>query len=103
VAADNKAARVAAGADKKKNGKEKSLAEKMDIKGNKKGLVLVAVLWVTVVLMVLVALLGRKSLLDTKVCLATTEGVRCYSRTQEKVITFWIFGAIMMKTLMIFC
>jgi type II secretory pathway component PulK len=46
-------------------------------KGNNKGLVLVAVLWVVVVLMVLVAVLGRKSRLDTKVCLARTEAVRC--------------------------
>jgi len=45
--------------------------------GNNKGLVLVAVLWVVVVLMVLVAVLGRKSRLDTKVCLARTEAVRC--------------------------
>ena len=49
----------------------------MHIKYNKKGLVLVTVLWVSVVLMVLVAILGRKSLLDTKVCLARTEGIRC--------------------------
>jgi type II secretory pathway component PulK len=46
-------------------------------KGNNKGLVLVAVLWIVVVLMVLVAVLGRKSRLDTKVCLARTEAVRC--------------------------
>ncbi len=49
----------------------------MDTNGNNKGLVLVAVLWVVVVLMVLVAVLGRKSRLDTKVCLARIEGVRC--------------------------
>ncbi|MFB0555743.1 MAG: helix-hairpin-helix domain-containing protein [Phycisphaerae bacterium] len=49
----------------------------MDTKGNNKGLVLVAVLWVVVVLMVLVAVLGRKSRLDTKVCLARTEALRC--------------------------
>lgn len=49
----------------------------MDTNGNNKGLVLVAVLWVVVVLMVLVAVLGRKSLLDTKVCLARMEGIRC--------------------------
>jgi DNA uptake protein ComE-like DNA-binding protein len=46
-------------------------------KGDKKGLVLVTVLWVTVVLMVIVAVLGRQSRLDTKVCLARLEGVRC--------------------------
>ncbi len=49
----------------------------MRIKDNKKGLVLVTVLWVTVVLMVIVAVLGRQSRLDTKVCLARLEGVRC--------------------------
>jgi len=49
----------------------------MGTNGNKKGLVLVAVLWVVVVLMVLVAVLGRKSRLDTKVCLARTEALRC--------------------------
>jgi len=60
----------------KKSG-SKNLAEKMGTNGNKKGLVLVAVLWVVVVLMVLVSVLGRKSLLDTKVCLAATEALRC--------------------------
>ena len=49
----------------------------MGTNGNNKGLVLVTVLWVVVVLMVLVAVLGRKSLLDTKVCLARMEGIRC--------------------------
>ena len=49
----------------------------MGTNGNNKGLVLVAVLWVVVVLMVLVAVLGRKSRLDTKVCLARTEALRC--------------------------
>ena len=49
----------------------------MRIKGYNKGLVLVTVLWVTVVLMVIVAVLGRQSRLDTKVCLAKLEGVRC--------------------------
>ena len=49
----------------------------MDVNGNKKGLVLVAVLWIVVVLTVLVAVLGRKSRLDTKVCFARTESLRC--------------------------
>ena len=49
----------------------------MNSDGNRKGLVLIGVLWVVVVLMVIVAVLGRKSRLDTKVCLARTEGVRC--------------------------
>ncbi|MFZ2149118.1 MAG: helix-hairpin-helix domain-containing protein [Sedimentisphaerales bacterium] len=60
-----------------KKSESKSLAEKMGTNGNKKGLVLVAVLWVVVVLMVLVSVLGRKSRLDTKVCLARTEALRC--------------------------
>ena len=34
-------------------------------------------LWVIVVLMVIVSVLGRQSRLDTKVCLARLEGVRC--------------------------
>ena len=49
----------------------------MRIKDNNKGLVLVTVLWITVVLMVIVAALGRQSRLDTKVTLARMEGVRC--------------------------
>lgn len=49
----------------------------MSTKGNKKGLVLVTVLWVIVVLMVIVSVLGRQSRLDTKVCAARLEGVRC--------------------------
>jgi len=53
------------------------MTEKMITKGNKKGLVLVAVLWIVVVLMLLVAVLGRKSRLDMKVCFARTESLRC--------------------------
>ena len=49
----------------------------MSTKGNNKGLVLVTVLWVIVVLMVIVSVLGRQSRLDTKVCAARLEGVRC--------------------------
>lgn len=49
----------------------------MGTNGNKKGLVLVTVLWVVIVLIVLAAMLGRKGLLDTKVCLARTEALRC--------------------------
>jgi len=49
----------------------------MSTKGNNKGLVLVTVLWVIVVLMVIVSVLGRQSRLDTKVCRARLEGVRC--------------------------
>lgn len=43
----------------------------------RKGLVLIAVLWIVVVLMVIVAAVGRSSRLDTKVCLADTEQLRC--------------------------
>ena len=43
----------------------------------RKGLVLVAVLWIVVVLTVIVAVLGRKSQLDSKVCLARMEATRC--------------------------
>jgi len=42
-----------------------------------KGLVIIAVLWTVVVLMVMTAILGRKSRLDMKVCLARMESVRC--------------------------
>ena len=55
----------------------KNITEQMYRRSNKKGLVLITVLWVVVVLMVIVAILGRKSRLDTKVCLARMEGLRC--------------------------
>ena len=42
-----------------------------------KGLVIIAVLWMIVVLMVMSAILGRKSRLDMKVCMARMEAVRC--------------------------
>ena len=42
-----------------------------------KGLVIIAVLWMVVVLMVMAAILGRKSRLDMKVCLTRMEAVRC--------------------------
>jgi general secretion pathway protein K len=45
--------------------------------GNKNGLVLVAVLWVVVVLAVIAAAVERSSRLDTRVCLARTEELRC--------------------------
>ena len=54
-----------------------SLADKMSGNGDKKGLVLVAVLWLVVVLTVIVAVLGRKARLDTKISLARMEGTRC--------------------------
>ena len=49
----------------------------MATKDDKKGLVLVAVLWVIVVLMALVAATGRNSRLDMKVSVLTTEKLRC--------------------------
>jgi len=42
-----------------------------------KGLVIIAVLWMVVVLMVMSAILGRKSRIDMKVCMARMEAVRC--------------------------
>ena len=62
---------------KVKESRSESLAERMGTNGDKKGLVLVTVLWVVVVLTIIVAVLGRKSRLDAKVCLARTEALRC--------------------------
>jgi type II secretory pathway component PulK len=42
-----------------------------------KGLVIIAVLWMVVVLMVMSAILSRKSRIDMKVCMARMEAVRC--------------------------
>jgi type II secretory pathway component PulK len=47
------------------------------IRRENKGLVIIAVLWMVVVLMVMTAILGRKSRLDMKVCLARMEAVQC--------------------------
>ncbi len=79
VEALRQAAETPRQAEEDKSGRilKKSLAEKMSTKGNNKGLVLVTVLWVIVVLMVIVSVLGRQSRLDTKVCIARLEGVRC--------------------------
>ncbi|MFQ6034703.1 MAG: type II secretion system protein GspK [Sedimentisphaerales bacterium] len=49
----------------------------MSTNSDKKGLVLVAVLWVMVVLMAMVATVGRNSRLDTKVSLLRMEKLRC--------------------------
>jgi general secretion pathway protein K len=49
----------------------------MNSKADKKGLVLVAVLWLMVMLMAIVATVGRNSRLDMKVSLSTMEEVRC--------------------------
>ena len=62
---------------KVKESRSESLTERMGTNGDKKGLVLVTVLWVVVVLTIIVAVLGRKSRLDAKVCLARTEALRC--------------------------
>ncbi len=43
---------------------------KVDVNKNRKGLVILAVLWTIVVLMVIVAVLGRTSRLDMKVAMA---------------------------------
>ncbi len=50
---------------------------KVDINKNRKGLVILAVLWTIVVLMVIVAVLGRTSRLDMKVAMARMDSVRC--------------------------
>ena len=50
---------------------------KVSVNKNGKGLVIIAVLWTVVVLMVIVAVLGRKSRLDMKVCMARMDAVRC--------------------------
>ena len=56
---------------------DKNSATTAGIRRRNKGLVIIAVLWMVVVLMVMTAILGRKSRLDMKVCLARTESVRC--------------------------
>jgi type II secretory pathway component PulK len=55
----------------------KNRATATDVRRKNKGLVIIAVLWVVVVLMVMTAILGRKSRLDMKVCLARMEAVQC--------------------------
>jgi len=49
----------------------------MSSASDKKGLVLVAVLWVIMVLIVIAAAVGRNSRLDTKVCVVRTDEFRC--------------------------
>ncbi len=56
---------------------DKNLTMTAGIYRKNKGLVIIAVLWMVVVLMVMTAILGRKSRLDMKVCLARSEAVRC--------------------------
>jgi type II secretory pathway component PulK len=49
----------------------------MSTANDKKGLVLVAVLWVIMVLIVIAAAIGRNSRLDTKICVVRMDEVRC--------------------------
>jgi type II secretory pathway component PulK len=56
---------------------DKNLTMAAGIHHKNKGLVIIAVLWMVVVLMVMSAILSRKSRLDMKVCLARMEAVRC--------------------------
>lgn len=55
----------------------KNRAMTAEVSRKNKGLVIIAVLWMVVVLMVMTAILGRKSRLDMKVCLARMEAVQC--------------------------
>lgn len=50
---------------------------KAGVNNNRKGLVIIAVLWTVVVLMAIVAVLGRRSRLDMKVAMARMDAVRC--------------------------
>ena len=61
----------------RKTTNDKKLTTAAVIHRKDKGLVIIAVLWMVVVLMVMSAILGRKSRLDMKVCMARTESVRC--------------------------
>ena len=49
----------------------------MGATGGKKGLVIVAVLWVVMLLIVIVAVVGRNSQFDTKICVGRTDELRC--------------------------
>jgi len=55
----------------------KSLTMKAGVNKKEKGLVMIAVLWTVVVLMAIVAMLGRNSRLDTKVAMARMDAIRC--------------------------
>lgn len=55
----------------------KSLTMKAGVNRNRKGLVIIAVLWTVVVLMAIVAVLGRRTRLDMKVCMSRMDSVRC--------------------------
>ncbi|MBN2594737.1 MAG: general secretion pathway protein GspK [Sedimentisphaerales bacterium] len=56
---------------------KKNLKMAAGVRRKNEGLVIIAVLWMVVVLMVMSAILGRKSRLDMKVCMARMEAVRC--------------------------
>lgn len=58
---------------------------KIVVNKKKKGIVIIAVLWMAIVLTVMAAVLGRKSRLDMKVCLARMEGVRCKWATRAGI------------------
>jgi len=47
------------------------------VNNKRKGLVIIAVLWTVVVLMAIVAVLGRRTRLDMKVCMSRMDAVRC--------------------------
>ncbi len=50
---------------------------KAGVNNSRKGLVIIAVLWTVVVLIAIVAVLGRRTRLDMKVCMARMDAVRC--------------------------
>jgi len=47
------------------------------VNNKRRGLVIIAVLWTVVVLMAIVAVLGRRTRLDMKVCMSRMDAVRC--------------------------
>jgi type II secretory pathway component PulK len=49
----------------------------MNRRANKKGLVIIVVLWVTVLLTIIVASVARNGQLDTKLCVSSIDSVRC--------------------------
>ncbi len=60
-----------------KKPRSKSLTMKTGVNNNRKGLVIIAVLWTVVLLMAIVAVLARKSRLDMKVTMSRMDAVRC--------------------------
>lgn len=49
----------------------------MYAESNRRGLVIIAVLWMVVLLIVIIVTVGRSSRLDTKICLARTDELKC--------------------------